>query len=178
MNADTFKDFMKALELYHDRKFSKAARDAYWADLMDYGDVRITLALQASYGKFPPGRVPSINDIKALLGEIRETAQAKEKGSELVNGYPISRPRVTTQMGRDGFAIMKRAFLAIDHPDYLTGQQVAVVMMTEMEEKYPGMDWAKKGESLLMEQEKGRKKAEEFERKQKEISRWHRKDIR
>ena len=38
MNADTCKDFLKALELYHDRKFSKMERDTYWSELRDCGD--------------------------------------------------------------------------------------------------------------------------------------------
>ena len=111
MNADTCKDFLKALELYHDRKFSKQERDAYWGELRDVNDERILLVLQASYGKFPPGRVPSINDIKALLADIRETAQVREKGSEMVNRYPLSRrPKSRYPMANESFGLLNRLF--------------------------------------------------------------------
>ena len=148
MNADTYKDFMKALELYHDRKFSKAARDAYWADLMDYGDVRITLALQASYGKFPPGRVPSINDIKALLGEIREANQEREKKAEMANRWPISRrPPSRYPMVGESFGILNRLFYSEGDPPKLTGRQ-CVDEMVAMEGKYPGIGWRQGAEQL------------------------------
>src|SRR3990167_5951028 len=111
MNADTCKDFLNALELYHDRKFSSMARDAYLGELQGYSDERIVLALQASYGKFPPGRVPSINDIKALLADIRETTRATEKGSEMANRYPLSRrPRSNRPMVEESFKILNGLF--------------------------------------------------------------------
>ena len=153
MNPDTCKDFLNALELYHDRKFTSMARDAYWGALKDYSDERIVLALQASYGKFPPGRVPSINDIKALLGEIRETAQAKEKGTETANRYPLSRPRTRTAMGKESFRLLNRLCAGRWHqghegdPEGLSGRQ-CVDEMLKMEEKYPGTGWRAGAEQL------------------------------
>ena len=148
MNADTYKDFIKALELYHDKKFSKAARDAYWADLRDYSDGRIILVLQASYGKFPPGRVPSINDIKGLLGEIREASQEKEKRAELANRYPLSRrPRSRYPMVGESFGILNRFFYSEGEPPKLTGRQCVGEMMA-MERKYPGVGWEAGAEQL------------------------------
>lgn len=148
MNADTYKDFMKALELYHDRKFSKAARDAYWADLQDYSDTRIVLALQASYEKFPPRRVPSINDIKTLLGDIREAAQEKEKKAELANRWPISRrPRSKHPMARESFGILSKLFYQEGSSEKLTARQ-CIAEMVMMEDKYPGVGWRQGAEEL------------------------------
>ena len=148
MNADTCKDFIKALELYHDRKFSKMERDAYWSELRDYGDERIILVLQASYGKFPPGRVPSINDIKALLREIREAGQEKEKRAEMVNRWPLSRrPRSKYPMVGESFGMLNRIFFSEGEPPKLTARQ-CVAEMAAMEEKYPGIGWQQGAEQL------------------------------
>ena len=148
MNADTCKDFIKALELYHDRKFSKMERDTYWSELRDYGDERIILVLQASYGKFPPGRVPSINDIKALLREIREAGQEKEKRAEMANRWPLSRrPPSKYPMVGESFGMLNRLFYQDGGPPKLTGRQCAVEMMA-MEEKYPGIGWRQGAEQL------------------------------
>ena len=153
MNADTCKDFIKALELHHDRKFSKMEQDAYWGEVRDISDERVLLALQASYGKFPPGRVPSINDIKALLGKIRETAQAKEKGAEMASRYPLlRRPRSNRPMVNESFEILNGLFNPIwprqqgDH-ERLTSRQ-CVAEMLKMEEKYPGTGWRRGAEQL------------------------------
>lgn len=148
MNADTCKDFLRALELYHDRKFSKAARDAYWTELRDYGDARIVLALQASYGKFPPGRVPSINDVKALLSDIREASQDKEKKAELMNRWPISRrPQSGRPTARESFGILSKLFHQEGDPEKLTARQ-CVVEMLAMEDKRPGVGWRQGAEGL------------------------------
>lgn len=148
MNADTCKDFLKALELYHDRKFSKQARDAYWGELKDVSDERIILVLQASYEKFPPGRVPSINDIKALLSEIREASQEKEKKAEMVNRWPISRrPRSKYPMVGESFRMLNRLFYSEGEPQKLTGHQ-CVAEMVVMEEKYPGIGWQQGADHL------------------------------
>ena len=149
MNADTCKDFLKALELYHDRKFSPQARDAYWGELKDVGDERILLALQASYGKFPPGRVPSINDIKALLTDIREVAQAKEKRVEMANKYPLSRRRASNYpMVNESFGLMSRLFQQ-EGSEKITTRQ-CVDEMLKMEEKYPGIGWRQGAEQLIV----------------------------
>ena len=148
MNADTCKDFLKALELYHDRKFSKQARDAYWGELKDVSDERILLVLQASYGKFPPGRVPSINDIKALLADIREVAQAKEKGAEMANRYPLSRrPNSRYPMVNESFRLLNRLFFQEGGPEKITAHQCADEML-KIEEKYPGVGWRQGAEQL------------------------------
>jgi len=148
MNADTYRDFMKALELYHERKFSKSVRDAYWVELRDYGDARIVLALQASYGKFPPGRVPSINDIKALLGEIREASWEKEKKAEMANRYPLSRrSRSKYPMVDESFGMLNRLFYSEGGPPKLSAHQCVTEMMA-MEEKYPGIGWRQGAEGL------------------------------
>ena len=148
MNADTCKDFLKALELYHDRKFSKQERDAYWGELRDVNDERILLVLQASYGKFPPGRVPSINDIKALLADIRETAQVREKGSEMVNRYPLSRrPKSRYPMANESFGLLNRLFFQEGGPERITARQCMDEML-KMEEKYPGIGWRQGTEQL------------------------------
>ena len=147
MNTDTCKDFLKALELYHDRKFSEQARDAYWGELRDVSDERILLALQASYEKFPPGRVPSINDIKALLSAIRETVQAKEKSGEMANRYPLSRSRTRTPMGRESFRLLDRLFFQERDPEKITARQCADEML-KMEEKYPNIWWRQDAEQL------------------------------
>jgi len=144
VNADTCKDFLNALELYHDRKFTSIARDAYWAELKDYSDERIVLGLQASYGKFPPGRVPSINDIKALLSDIHETVQAKKRGVEISNRYPFShRPK----MAKESFGLLNRLFFQEGGPERITARQ-CVDKMIEMEEKYPGIGWKQGAEQL------------------------------
>ena len=140
MNADTCKDFIKALELYHDKKLSSVAKDAYWSEFKDYGDERMLLALEASYKKFSPGRIPSINDIKALLTEIRETAWTKEKNKEMTDRHPLSRPRPKSQMGRESFQLLNRLFAPFGNPEKLSGRQYAEEML-KMEEKYPGIGW-------------------------------------
>ena len=148
MNADTCKDFLNALELYHDRKFTSMARDAYWNELKNVSDERILLVLQASYGKFPPGQRPSINEIKALLTDIRETTQAKEKGAEMANRYPLSRrPRSNRPMANESFKILNRIFYPVGDPEKLSGRQ-CVDEMLKMEEKYPGIGWRKGAEQL------------------------------
>ena len=148
MNADTCKDFLNALELYHDRKFTGIAQDAYWGELKDYSDERIVLALQASYEKFPPGRISSINDIKALLGEIREASQEKKKKAEMANRYPLShRPRSKYPMVRESFGILTRLFYSEGGPPKLTGHQCVEEMMA-IEEKYPGIGWRQGAEQL------------------------------
>ena len=153
MNADTCKDFLQALELYHDRKFSKAARDTYWTELRDYGDERIVLALQASYGKFPPGRIPSINDIKILLGEIREAGQEKEKRAEMANRWPLSRrPRSRHAMVNESFKMLSGLFNPLwprhqGDPTKLTGRE-CVEEMLKMEEKYPAVGWQEGADKL------------------------------
>ena len=153
MNADTCKDFLKALELYHDKKFSSVARDTYWAGLKDYDDEKIVLLLQVTYGKFPPGRVPSIDDLKSLLGEIRDVAQAKERGAELANRRPLWRSAESSRpMIEESFAMLSRLFcpawpLHAGDPDKLTVRQ-CVSEMIEMEEKYPGVGWRQGAEQL------------------------------
>src|SRR3990167_7012931 len=147
MNADTCKDFLNALEPYHDRKFTSMARDQYWSELKDYSDEKIVLALQASYGKFPPGRVPSINDIKALLADIRETAQAREKGAEMANRYPLSRSRPKSIMGKESLGITNRLCFPQGDPEKLSGCQ-CVEEMLKMEEKYPGVGWGRGASEL------------------------------
>ena len=121
MNADTCKDFIKALELYHDKKFSSVARDTYWAGLKDYDDEKIVLLLQVTYGKFPPGRVPSIDDLKALLREIRDVAQGKEKGAEMANRHPLWRSAESSRpMIEESFAMLSRL---LEDRDRLAGRQ-------------------------------------------------------
>lgn len=164
MNADTCKDFLSALELYHDRKFSSSARDAYWSELKNVSDERILLVLQASYGKFPPGRVPSINDIKTLLNDIRETAQAKEKSKEMANKYPLSRSRPRSQMGRESFKLLNRFFAPCGDPEKLSGRQCVDEMLV-MEKKYPGVEWWQGAEQLRI----WLNKKEERERKNENL---------
>ena len=148
MNADTCKDFIKALELYHDYKFTKAARDAYWAELKDYKDEIIILALQASYGKFPSGRIPSINDLKTLLDEISETARAKKKEKELINRHPLSRrSKSRYPMVDESFKILNSLFFTGSEGEKLSARR-CVGEMLKLEEKYPGVGW-REAQSIL-----------------------------
>ena len=140
MNADSCKDLIKALELYHGKKFPPAAKDVYWAQLKDCADDLAVAALQRSYGKFPPGRVPSVDEFKALVGEAREASQAREKGAELANRRPLSQPKIKSQMGKESFRLIHRLFLPYGDPEKLT-QRELIDEMLRMEEKYPGKGW-------------------------------------
>ena len=155
MNADTCRDFIRALELYHDKKLSSAARDAYWAGLKGYDDEKIVLLMQASYGKFPPGRVPSLSDLKSLLGEISETAQGKEPAGR----HPLWRsPRSSRPMIDEAFAMLEKL---LGESDRITARQ-CVGEMLKMEEKYPGVGWQEKAAqfSALLDEKERREKEE------------------
>ena len=69
---------------------------------------------------------------------------------------PKEVPPPTTNMGREGIQLMKRLKLPMGNPQRLTPEKLAVVLMTDMETKYPNQGWAREGHRLAMGMEKMR----------------------
>ena len=170
MNADTCKDILKALEICHDRKLPQGMKDAFWSEFRDYRDQAMMDTLQATYRKFPVGRMPWVEDFRAILADMRNAKIEREKKTEMENRSPLSRPKPSRfPMVGESFRILSGLFYSGDEGQRLTGRQCAEEMIG-MEEKYPGIGWRQGAEQLAAWLDrKEKREAEEVDKELREL---------
>lgn len=141
MKKETFDDAMKWLNKYHGRSLSDFAVDVYWKEFEDVDEEIFCRGVVKSYEVFPPGRFPTISDLRGLLIEFRESDWRKEKQA------PLRVER--SKMGKEALALVSSLWISEKHSKKISSYQLAAMMMMEMEEKYPGYGWAANGRILL-----------------------------
>lgn len=160
MERATFDESIAWVQKYYGQQQSEEKLAHLWSVFGDTDDVVFTNAVQRilKTNQFFPTPVVLGN---AII-EAREEIQAKQKRIE--NHNPLAQPKVRTQMGRDTFALLRRARLG--QPERgLTGKELAVEMMTDLETKYPGVGWEDEGRKLLASIEKREKNESYYEKK-------------
>ncbi len=132
---------MKWLEKFQGRNLSEFATEVWWKEFESMNDEVFCRATVRSCEVFQPPRFPTISDIRNLMSHTRETDWRKEKQAP-----PVAQ---RSKMGKEAIALISRRWFDDAHPDKVNSYQLAVLMMVEMEEKYPGCGWEAKGKGLL-----------------------------
>jgi len=158
MNRGGFNEAWKWLEKYQGRSLGDFAVSVYWKEFENTDEAAFSRAIIKSYEKFPPGRFPTISDLRNLLSVVRETNWEKEK--QVYDHPPVQR----SDMGREAIALVSRLWADSNHVGKIDSYQLATEMIMDMEKKYPGQGWETKGRGLL----KWLEKYEENKEKRKE----------
>ncbi len=96
-----------------------------------------------------------------LGNAIHECVLAKPKDKPKEKTY-VDAPaaKITTQMGKDAFALLHKLE---EDPENFGPKELAVAMMIDMHEKYPNAGWEEEGQKLLMDYERMKESAKNFE---------------
>ncbi len=91
---------------------------------------------------------PGVFQISAAVAAAREARRIKDK-KERSERLSITVPRGATPMGGRAFTLLERTKLPKDHPDFITSKQMAIIMITDLEQEFPGHGWKEEGRRLL-----------------------------
>lgn len=158
MKYETFKEAWKWLEKYQGRSLTDFAINVYWKEFEDMDEEIFCRSIVKSYEIFPPGRFPTISDLRGLFSGFRESNWNKEKQTHA--------PKQKSGMGREAISLILRRWLDNNNPRKLDSYQLAAEMIVDLEEKYPGFGWGAHGKALL----KWLEKYEENKEKREEIA--------
>ena len=141
MSAENVAELLRDFELFYGPKFQPTEEaTAYY--VKEFKDVGVECLLWANIEIKNKSLYPSVQVVKEYVVKAREALWQKQKDTELRNPRPISQPRASSGLIREGLPIVGK---------YLAGELTKreyVDALFDLEAKYPGRGCGELARSL------------------------------